>query len=125
MTIPRHKGLQNCRLSIARAAGLLSVSPRTVAHARVVQEHGSPELIAAVEQGEIRVSRAATIAKTVPKERQLDEARKPRKKAAATTTPGHTDRIKALQQIIDELDADEIEAVDQMLQAKKLARSQG
>jgi hypothetical protein len=124
MTTPRRKGLQNCRLSIASAALLFNVSPRSVAYAAVVYEHGSPELIAAVEQGEIAVSRAATIAKTVPKERQLDEARKPRKKAAATTTPGHTDRIKALQRIVDELEQHEVDAVAKMLQAKKLAGPQ-
>ena len=59
------------------AAKLLNVSPASLDRAKTVQRKGSPELIAAVEQGEIRVSRAATIAKTVPKERQLDEAKKP------------------------------------------------
>ena len=59
------------------AAKLLNVSPASLDRAKTVQRKGSPELIAAVEQGEIRVSRAATIAKTVPKERQLAEAKKP------------------------------------------------
>jgi hypothetical protein len=37
-------------------------------------------LIAAVERGEVAVSRAATVAKTTPKEKQIDEAKKKPKK---------------------------------------------
>jgi hypothetical protein len=66
--------------SIEKAAEQLQVGKTSVKRAKSVQEHGSPELIAAVEQGEITVSKAATIAKTVPKERQLDEAKKPKPK---------------------------------------------
>lgn len=45
-----------------QAADLLGVSRRSVQHARVVIEHGAPELVAAVEQGEASVSAAATVA---------------------------------------------------------------
>jgi hypothetical protein len=37
-------------------------------------------LIAAVERGEVAVSRAATVAKTTPKEKQINEAKKKPKK---------------------------------------------
>jgi hypothetical protein len=74
------EGVQICTPSIKQAAEKLQVGRTSVAHAKCVQEHGSPELIAAVEQGEIAVSRAAETAKTVPKERQLDEAKKPKPK---------------------------------------------
>ena len=62
--------------SIEKAAEQLKVGTASVKRAKAVHEHGSPELIAAVEQGEIAVSKAATIAKTVQKERQIEEAKK-------------------------------------------------
>ena len=80
---PSKKTVSNDTVSpvtLSQAAEQLQVGRATVARAKAVQEHGSPELIAAVEQGEITVSKAATIAKTVPKERQLDEAKKPKPK---------------------------------------------
>jgi len=44
----------------AQAAELMNVSPRSVAHAKTVQEHGSPKLQKAVDSGEISPSRAAS-----------------------------------------------------------------
>lgn len=75
---------QICAVSQTKAAEMLQVSRRSVQHAKVVHERGSPELIAAVEQGEIAVSRAAETAKTVPKERQLAEAKKPKPRSKKT-----------------------------------------
>ena len=75
------EGLQICRpTTVDQAAQMLQVSPRSVHNAKAVLEHGSPELIAAVERGEVAVSRAATVAKTIPKEKQIDEAKKKPKK---------------------------------------------
>lgn len=51
-----------------QAAEILNVSVPSVKRAKVVQEHGTPELIAAVEKGEIAVSTAATIAQAPPEE---------------------------------------------------------
>jgi phage N-6-adenine-methyltransferase len=51
------------------AARLMNVSRRTVMHAATVQQEGAPELVAAVERGEVAVSAAA---------REATEARKPR-----------------------------------------------
>jgi N6-adenosine-specific RNA methylase IME4 len=56
-------------VSIAQAATLLNVSERTVQHARTVISHATPELVAAVDRGEIKVSVAAKLAKR-PKETQ-------------------------------------------------------
>jgi|694.fasta_scaffold105894_4 hypothetical protein len=67
-------------ITVDKAAEMLSVGSASVKRAMVVQQHGSPELIAAVERGEVAVSRAATVAKTTPKEKQIDEAKKKPKK---------------------------------------------
>ncbi len=70
-------------IGMEKAAEMLNVSPRTVARAKTVLEHGSPELIAAVDSGEVAVSRAATVAKTTRKEKQVDVAKeKPKQQAA-------------------------------------------
>lgn len=62
--------------STKQAAEMLQVSPRSVAHAKVVLEHGSSELIQAVEQGKVAVSKAARIAKEFTKENQAEAAKK-------------------------------------------------
>jgi N6-adenosine-specific RNA methylase IME4 len=51
----------------SEAANLLNVSRPSVQRARVVREHGTPELIEAVEQGEIAVSQAASLARAPEK----------------------------------------------------------
>jgi ParB-like chromosome segregation protein Spo0J len=68
-TNPKHANLQVSRKT---AAARLNVSERSVASAAVVQEHGTPDLIEAVEQGKMAVSTAADLArepstKTKPK----------------------------------------------------------
>lgn len=53
------------------AAELLNVGRRSVQRAREVLDHGAPELVAAVERGEVSVSAAASVAEA-PKERQVE-----------------------------------------------------
>ncbi len=82
-------------ISVADAAKRLEVSERSVHHARTVRDKAAPNVVAAVEAGQVAVSTAATVAKVVPKEeqetwedpaktvRQLErEARKAAKKMA-------------------------------------------
>src|SRR5258706_1589324 len=57
--------------SQAAAAELLNVSPRSVASARTVIEHGLPELAAMVDRADVAVSAAAEIA-TQPAEQQQE-----------------------------------------------------
>lgn len=56
-------------ISNAKAAEMLNVSERSVRTAKSVLDHGAPELMAAVERGEVAVSAAAAIAE-LPKEEQ-------------------------------------------------------
>ncbi len=55
--------LPEVAVSQADAAKALVVSERSVRHAKVVLEHGAPELVAAVDQGKMAVSLAAQAAK--------------------------------------------------------------
>jgi len=58
---------QICPLNTqSEAASLLSVGRESVKRARVVTEHGTPELIEAVEKGEISVSAASIVAREEP-----------------------------------------------------------
>ena len=50
-------------ITIARAAELMDVSPASVARAKVVLDHGIPDLVEKVEAGEIPITVAAAIAK--------------------------------------------------------------
>jgi N6-adenosine-specific RNA methylase IME4 len=54
---------QICGSTQPEAAGRLNVSLRSVQHARVVLDSGTPELIAAVDQGTLPVSESSTLAK--------------------------------------------------------------
>ncbi len=49
-------------LPIGRSSELLNIGERSVARAREVQEHGTPELVHAVERGAVSVSAAADVA---------------------------------------------------------------
>jgi ParB-like chromosome segregation protein Spo0J len=60
----------------AEAADRLNVSERSVRDAVKVRDHGAPELVAAVERGDVPVSRAAKIA-SLPKERQAAKISEP------------------------------------------------
>lgn len=57
------KTAQICAVSQTKAAQLLNIGRRTVQHAAEVQEKGIPELLQAVERGEIAVSTASSIAR--------------------------------------------------------------
>ncbi len=126
-----YANLHNCEttpVSRTEAAALLNVSPRSVADAKTVLEKGSPELIEAVEQGEVSVSAAATVAKIYADEpekqkeiveagtvkdvaREIKESRKP-----AETNPDGAGEILAavisevetLSQEFRDLDAEEM-----------------
>jgi hypothetical protein len=70
----------NLHLDISRddAARIMKVSPRRVAGAAQVIEHGAPELIAAVEQGDISVSAAAkSLRPAVPSIEPMPGSRRP------------------------------------------------
>jgi len=85
------------------AAELLNVGRRSVQRAREVLDHGAPELVAAVERGEVSVSAAASVAE-MPKEAQaeiiargereiLEAAKAIRKKKAETRRAERVEKI--------------------------------
>lgn len=71
---PSDDNTQICVFTQKQAAEMLQVSPRSVQHARTVLDHGSQELIEAVERGKVAVSKAAAVAREVPQEQQLQAA---------------------------------------------------
>ncbi len=73
--------------SIEKAADQLQVGRATVVRAKTVLSEGSPDLVKAVEQGAVPVSKAAKIAKTVPKEDQVKVATAPRPAPKPTPKP--------------------------------------
>ena len=83
--------------SVAQVSAIFRVSPRLIAYAARVLEHGSPELVQAVEAGRIAVSTASHLAGLPEREQAEVVAMGPKeaaaraleirgKKAAATTT---------------------------------------
>lgn len=75
------EGGQICTPTIDDAAGLLSVSPRSVKSAKQVIEHGSKAVVDAVESGEIPVSFAAKFVTEEPDKKTQTELVKQGKKA--------------------------------------------
>ena len=67
--------VQICTPTLQQAAEQLDVGRTTVAHAKTVLANGSQELIEAVEQGKVAVSKASKIAKGTPKEEQVSKAK--------------------------------------------------
>jgi ParB-like chromosome segregation protein Spo0J len=58
-----------------KAGKKMGVGGRSVQDAKTVIDNGSPELVAAVEAGQVPVSKAASIAKSTPKPRQAAVAK--------------------------------------------------
>ncbi|MCZ4274018.1 MT-A70 family methyltransferase [Maritalea porphyrae] len=88
--------LQNSapKTSIKDAAAKLQVSERSVAHAKTVIAHGAPELASAVEQGALKVSAAAALAK-LPAAEQAEIMRDANPKAIAKVTKELRDKKTA------------------------------
>lgn len=82
----------------ARAAQRLNVSERSVASARRVVEHGSPDLVAAVDSGEVAVSVAAKVARERP-ELQADFLRRRAESKGAAAASKAEPRAPALRSL--------------------------
>lgn len=77
----------NGGITTNQAAKQLKVPTRTVERAKEVIDKGSPDLVKAVEQGAVPISKAAKIAKTGPKEDQIKVATAPRPTPKPTPKP--------------------------------------
>jgi len=86
----------------AQAAEQLNISDRSIRTAKKVQEAGTPELIEAVEQGEISVSAAADVA-TIPKEEQAEVVAKGEKEILQKAKEIRTEKAKKRREENEEL----------------------
>lgn len=95
------------KISREQAAEMLNVSPRTVASAAKVLDDGIPELIEAVEGGDISVSAAAEIAK-LPQEEQQERILKPHVSHNAGDNEWYTpeDIIESARYVLTTIDLD-------------------
>jgi len=78
---PNNDTSQICLVSQKQAAEQLKVGTTSVKNAKTVLANGSQELIEAVEQGEVAVSKAAKIAKGTPKQDQASKAKEKQPKS--------------------------------------------
>jgi hypothetical protein len=76
------------------AADLLNVGKRSVERARTVLEHGTPELVAAVEHGDVAVSTAAEVA-TQPIDEQQEIVARGDKEILAAANRIKKERMEA------------------------------
>ena len=90
----------------AQAAELMNVSPRSVAHAKTVQEHGSPELQKAVDAGETSPSRAAfEITET---QKRIADPYVTKSGKLKTSDERRAEELEAKSETVSDLDFDEI-----------------
>lgn len=87
-------------LTQAAAAELVNVSERTVRSARAVQKDAIPEVVAAIEQGELLLERATEIAK-LEKDQQLD-ALNEAKNTTRTTSKEQRDAMMSIAVLLKE-----------------------
>lgn len=115
---PSNDTRQICLVSQKEAAEMLQISERSVRNAKAVREHGSPELIEMVEQGKVAVSKAAKIAKEVPKKEQAEAAKQkaPRKKQTKNKSDQKIESPKTKEQLRD-VDIDQ-QAVEDFLRCR-------
>lgn len=87
--------------SQAEAAEMLSVGRSTVQNARVVLESETPELVAAVESGDVAVSRAAEIAR-LSKDQQLDALEQAKNSVPTRQTKEQRDSMMSVSLLLKE-----------------------
>ena len=90
----------------AQAAELMNVSPRSVAHAKTVQERGSAELQKAVDAGEISPSRAAL--EITPTQKRIADRYVTKSGKLKTSDERRAEELEAKSETISDLDSDEM-----------------
>lgn len=101
-------------VTTAQAAGMLNVSERSVAAARKVRDEGTPELVKAVESGNVSVSAAADVA-TLPKPEQ-----------AQIVARGEREILEAAKQIrADRAETRRVERIEKLVEISKGNRELG
>lgn len=94
---------QICAPSQAEAAELLNVGRRSVQSARQVLEDGEPELVKAVESGDVAVSRAAEIAR-LNRDQQLDALEEAKNSTPTRQTKEQRDGMMSVSLLLTESD---------------------
>jgi ParB-like chromosome segregation protein Spo0J len=110
----------------AEAAKLLNVSERSVRDGRKVLDHGQPELVQAVDRGEIAVSKAREIAELPPEEQA--EAVKPRsadQPKASKGDPRAANERKAADMIVRYLPAKMVEPLLRLMEDSRPGQLRG
>ncbi len=93
-------------ISQAKAAEMFGVSPRSVQHARTVQDQGVPELREAVRNDEIKVHTAAKLAKLPPEEQRaalVAGSKEARKRVTPPKTRAQQTNEQKLEKLVEAL----------------------
>jgi N6-adenosine-specific RNA methylase IME4 len=105
---PSQQAMASAPVTVSDAARMMNVSERSVTSARKVHEQGAPELVQAVDEGRVKVSTAAEIARA-PKEEQAEIVAKGEKEILAAAKAIRAEKAEARKAQVAEIKARPVE----------------